>query len=100
LLNARRPDLANKMEWVSKTTGDGLGYDVLSFDESSNYGLYIEVKTTNSDPATGFVLTANELNFGKSHTKQFVIYRVYDFKNHARVLRLEGDPSTVLDLQP
>ena len=32
LVKAGRHDLADKVEWVSKTQGDGLGYDVLSFD--------------------------------------------------------------------
>ena len=33
LLDSGRDDLAKKVEWVADTSGDGLGYDVLSFDE-------------------------------------------------------------------
>ncbi len=36
LLEARRDDLAAKVEWVAETLGDGLGYDVLSFNEAND----------------------------------------------------------------
>ena len=38
LLSHGRDDLAKKVEWVSDTSGDGLGFDVLSFDESGRLG--------------------------------------------------------------
>lgn len=43
LRDAGRPDLAGTVQWVAKEIGDGLGYDVLSF-ELSGEELYIEVK--------------------------------------------------------
>ena len=39
-------DLAAKVEWVAETCGDGLGFDVLSFDEADDSERFIEVKTT------------------------------------------------------
>ena len=37
LLSYGRDDLAKKVEWVSDTTGDGLGFDILSFDETRRF---------------------------------------------------------------
>ena len=45
LAHAGKEGLAGKVERVSETRGDGLGFDVLSFDESGRERL-IEVKTT------------------------------------------------------
>jgi Domain of unknown function (DUF3883) len=42
---AHFPDLAKRVVWTSRDRGDGLGYDVSSFDESGGE-LFIEVKTT------------------------------------------------------
>ena len=47
LTEVGRLDLAERVEHVSQTRGDGLGYDVLSFDDENGDELFIEVKTTN-----------------------------------------------------
>jgi hypothetical protein len=41
-----RDDLAQKVEWVAVTIGEGLGFDVLSFDADDGSERLIEVKTT------------------------------------------------------
>ena len=46
LLYHERDDLAAKVEWVAETSGDGMGFDVLSFDEADDSERFIEVKTT------------------------------------------------------
>ena len=46
LLSSGRDDLAKKVECISDTNGDGLGFDVLSFDEVDDSERLIEVKTT------------------------------------------------------
>ena len=56
--------LADRVERVSVTKGDGLGYDVLSFEESGKERL-IEVKTTSYDAATAFLVTRNEVAVSK-----------------------------------
>ncbi len=53
LWNAGRQDLARKISHVSKERGDGLGYDIHSFDASGNDRL-IEVKTTLGNATTPF----------------------------------------------
>jgi hypothetical protein len=75
----RRPDLAAKVEWISKTKGDGFGYDILSFDPRTNKELFIEVKTTNSSENASFFLTSNELTFCQKNKEHFKLYRVFNF---------------------
>jgi hypothetical protein len=41
-----RDDLAQKVQWVAQTIGDGLGFDVLSFDDADGSEKLVEVKTT------------------------------------------------------
>ncbi len=44
---ARRPDLARKVEWIADTRGDGAGYDIASFNLDESPRL-IEVKSARS----------------------------------------------------
>ena len=46
LARAGRADLARKVEWIADTCGDGVGFDVLSFDEATDDEQFLEVKTT------------------------------------------------------
>jgi uncharacterized protein DUF3883 len=43
-----RDDLAQKVEWIADTVGDGVGFDILSYDETDDSERFIEVKTTTS----------------------------------------------------
>lgn len=81
LQNQGFPELADQVEWVAKTRGDGLGYDVLSFDTDGTER-YIEVKTTKQGKSLPFYLSASELEFSKEAGNQFYIYRVYRFKEN------------------
>lgn len=63
---------------VAKLDGDGLGYDILSYDKYGNEK-YIEVKTT-SGPEDGHIfITANELAQSEKLPEQYYLYRVYEF---------------------
>jgi hypothetical protein len=90
LERANRPDLAKGVEWKSKNEGDGLGYDVLSFDPSSDEELFIEVKTTNSGKYQPFFISQNEVDFSKDQSRNYSLYRVYDFKSQVRLFQLDG----------
>lgn len=98
-----RYDLAAKVEQVSKTKGDGLGYDILSFDNNGNK-MFIEVKTTTDKSKNNkFQISINELNASKHYGNKYYIYRVYDFKNSIngpKYYVLNGDMFNNLDLQP
>ena len=93
--------LADKVEQVSETRGDGLGYDILSF-ETDGRERYIEVKTTSFGQRTPFFVSANELRFARQNAPQFRLYRLFDFRSAPRLFELDGviennctlDPST------
>jgi hypothetical protein len=76
-----RRDLSEKVEWVSKTQGDGLGYDILSFDNMNGSNIYIEVKTTNGEINTPFFITVNEMEFAEQNEHNYKLYKVFKYSN-------------------
>lgn len=82
-------NLANRVEHVALTRGDGLGYDVLSFSPAGRER-FIEVKTTQLGPLTPFYLTAGEMTFSAEHSDSYSLYRVYDFTSDPRMFVLDG----------
>ena len=56
-------DLADKIEHVAKTKGDGFGYDILSYDVINNAVVekYIEVKATTGNSTKPFDISENEV---------------------------------------
>lgn len=81
--------LADRVEHVSQSKGDGLGYDVLSFDSDGKERL-IEVKTTSFGRDTPFFVTRNELALSKTEPEQFRLYRLFDFRKTPRLFDLQG----------
>lgn len=81
--------LAGKVEHVAKTKGDGLGFDILSF-ETSGRERFIEVKTTAFGKETPFYVSRGELKFAQQHTKEFHLYRLFDFRKDPRMFDLPG----------
>ncbi|WP_179863614.1 MrcB family domain-containing protein [Bacillus toyonensis] len=79
LTSRGKKDLAKKVEHVSKTKGDGLGYDILSFDYLTENEKYIEVKTTTGNKKTPFYLTETELHCSREEKDKFYLYRVFNF---------------------
>ncbi|MDX1587799.1 MAG: DUF3883 domain-containing protein [Oleiphilaceae bacterium] len=90
LANSGRKDLANEVEWRSKTQGDGLGYDIRSFDPSQDTELFLEVKTTNSGKYQPFFLSENERAFSNDFAEDYRLYRVYELMSHPRLFILPG----------
>lgn len=91
--------LAKKVDWVSTSRGDGLGYDVLSF-EADGTSRFVEVKTTAFGVATPFFLSSNELRFAKQHQGSFHLYRVFEFRQQPQLFSLIGDPHEHCLLDP
>jgi len=69
---------SKEVTWVSRDKGDGLGFDILSYDENGNE-MYIEVKTTTQDENASFYISANELEKSKQYADKYYLYRVYQF---------------------
>lgn len=86
---AGKKALSDRVEHVAATRGDGLGYDVLSFEETGKERL-IEVKTTAFGQFTPFYVSRNELSRSESDAEQFHLYRLFDFRDKPRLFDLPG----------
>ncbi len=91
--------LAEKVEHVSQTQGDGLGYDIRSF-ETDGSERFIEVKTTSFGERTPFFVSANEVRFARSRPEEFRLYRLFDFRQAPRLFELAGPIETHCALDP
>lgn len=89
LLKQGLGQLADRVEHVAHTRGDGLGYDVLSF-EADGRERFIEVKTTAFSEETPFYVSTNELNFAREEPTRFRLCRVFDFRVQPRFFELAG----------
>lgn len=99
LILAGRADLASRIEHVSETQGDGLGYDITSFDAATGDPVYIEVKTTNCDRDFPFYLSQGELDASIELGGSYRLYRVFNFSTSPQFYRVEGDLSQGLCLR-
>jgi hypothetical protein len=100
LLALGRDNLAAKVEWVAETCGDGVGFDVLSFNENDDSEQYIEVKTTGLGKYFPFYVTANEVRCSEDCPERFRLYRVFDFARAPRVYVVAGSLSRECSLEP
>jgi hypothetical protein len=89
LIKAGREQLAEKVEHVSHTRGDGLGYDILSFDPNGRER-FVEVKTTAFGSTTPFFASAREVQFAREQREQFCLLRVFEFRADPRLFELPG----------
>lgn len=97
---AGRDDLAEKVEWVSRDVGDGLGFDVLSFDEGDDGTRRVEVKTTALGKCFPFYVTDTEVRCSEDAPDLFQLFRVFDFGRGPRVFILHGSLREVCRLAP
>jgi hypothetical protein len=99
LIDAERPDLAQKVRWIAAEDGDGAGYDVLSFNQGGHERL-IEVKTTNGSARTPFFLTRNECSLAIERPEDWRIYRVHMFARAPRIFTVAPPLENVVKLTP
>jgi hypothetical protein len=95
-----RDDLAQRVEWVAQTKGEGLGFDVLSFNDSDDSEKLIEVKTTSLGKFFPFYVTANEVRCSEDVPERFHLFRVFDFARMPRVYVLPGSLRLRCRLEP
>lgn len=84
--------LAEKVEHVAKNKGDGLGFDILSFDLEGK-PKYIEVKTTKGNLNSTFFVTRNELEKSIIEKDRYFLYRVYEYDEETekgKILKIKG----------
>jgi hypothetical protein len=99
LVSVGQGPLASKVERVSKTRGDGLGYDILSF-EASGHERLIEVKTTSYGSSTPFYVTRREVALSREAAGRFQLYRPYDFRRRPRLFCKPGPIEHSFGLEP
>ncbi|KAA0071259.1 DUF3883 domain-containing protein [Rhodanobacter sp. T12-5] len=91
--------LSERVEHASATQGDGLGYDVLSFEENGRERL-IEVKTTAFGELTPFFVSRNELARSEVDAESYRLYRLFDFRERPRLFDLQGSITAHCQLDP
>jgi hypothetical protein len=91
--------LAERIDHVSRTQGDGLGYDVLSFDDDGAERL-IEVKTTRGGVSSPFFATRNEVEVSDAERARYHLYRVFAFDRKPQLFTLPGSLRTTCLLEP
>lgn len=99
LRSAGEITLANRIEHVSQSKGDGLGYDILSF-ETSGRERFIEVKTTAFAKETPFYASRNEVSFSSDFQSQFQLYRLFEFRRSPKLFSLKGSISDHCHMDP
>ena len=99
LWESGRRDLANRVDHVSQTLGDGLGYDIASFDESGRERL-IEVKTTGFGSRTPFFASRREVSVSEERALEYALYRVFKFRECPQIFMLSGSLRLSCTLDP
>jgi hypothetical protein len=99
LWGAGKRNLADRIDHVAVSQGDGLGYDILSFETDGRERL-IEVKTTRFGPLTPFFASRNEVDFSADQHKGFQLYRLFKFSERPRLFTLPGSLRLTCQLDP
>jgi hypothetical protein len=81
--------LTDRIEHISKTMGDGAGFDILSFDGDGRER-FIEVKTTAYVAETPFFVSPNEVEFSNEQSDKFHLYRLFSFRDKPQMFMLPG----------
>ncbi len=99
LAAAGRSDLADRVRWVSDQDGDGVGYDIASFEIDGRPRL-IEVKTTNGWERTPFRISRNELAVSEEHRRDWCLVRLWNFARDPRGFELRPPLDAHVSLMP
>jgi len=99
---AGRGDLAERAEQVSKTKGDYIGYDILSFKHSGEEK-WIEVKTTKGHQSSKFHISENQIATSADNPERYQLHRLYDFNietSSSKLYIILGNLRSKLELTP
>lgn len=78
-------ELSNKVNHVSLSEGDGLGYDIRSFNVDGSLRL-IEVKTTRRSKEWPFFVSRNEVRSSNEQPANYYLYRLFQFGSPKQAL--------------
>lgn len=99
LWQAGKRDLANRIQHVSQTEGDGLGFDILSYENDGRERL-VEVKTTRFGESTPFFASKNEVDVSAMRDKEYQLYRLFKFGEQPKLYILPGSLRSTCSLDP
>ena len=99
LRKAGKENLRDKIEWVAKEKGDGMGFDILS-KTISGKDMFIEVKTTKLAKETPIYFSRNEWKFALLKEKGFFLYRVFNFEDDPHIFIKQGNYESFCKFQP
>lgn len=99
LITSGRPDLAERVRWISEEDGDGAGYDIASFSPEGENRL-IEVKTTNGWERTPFHISRNELAVAEAERADWCLLRVWNFAREPRAFEIRPPLDAHVTLTP
>ena len=102
LRNAGMHVLAENVDHVSITKGDGMGYDIKSFTIEGEEK-YIEVKTTTGGINTPFYIEETEVAFSRNNANKYYLVRVFNYDKdtgNAELFIKKGDVEKNFLLQP
>lgn len=105
LIKLGRGDLSKQVEWISKEKGDGLGYDIISWNlEDGEWNkIYIEVKTTEGNINTPFDISDTEVRVSEKLAENYYIYRVFGIGSvisRIKYYRIKGSVKEKFNLVP
>lgn len=98
LTAAGRGNFADKVERVSATRGDWLGFDIKSYEVDGSDRL-IEVKTTRYGKRTPFYVSRNELRTSLEQEDRYHLNRVFRFHQGPKLFSLTGRLDQVAQLE-
>src|SRR5262249_40879421 len=93
-------DLAQQVVWASQDIGDGLGFDIISFDDADDSERKLEVKTTGLGKFFPFYVTGNEVRCSEDIPHQYHLFRVFNFGREPRLYILHGSLKELCQLDP
>jgi len=98
LVHYGKGGLADRVEHVSVSKGDGLGFDVKSY-EANGADRLIEVKTTAGGKQTPFFVSRNEVEVSQEHEKEYHLYRVFGYRKDPRMFMVQGALNKICQLE-
>jgi hypothetical protein len=91
--------LAERIDRVSVSQGDHVGYDIQSFDPDGR-PRRIEVKTTRFGLMTPFFASANEVETSKRFGDEYHLYRLFKFEKSPKLFIVNGSLRDRFKLKP
>lgn len=95
---AGKHKLADRVEWTADIKGDGVGYDIQSFN-LDGAERWLEVKTTRGNIRSSFFLTRTEHDVGLQHPEKWRLVRLFNFDKAPSLFRLRAPLTDRLNLQ-